>query len=852
MRATNTSVQPKKLNLTPLGDDSLSVEPSGNARPIVKGKFLYVGEEKIYLKGVTYGAFRPDESGNEFHNLGVIDQDFALMAANGITSVRIPHTTPPRSLLDIAEQYGLRVMVGLSAEQFVGFLIDEEGAPDIEELIRSKVRTCAGHPALLCYAIGNEIPASIVRWLGRRRVERYLERIYWLVKEEDPEGLVTYVNYPSTEYLQLPFLDLVCFNVYLEAEDRLKAYLPRLQNIAGDRPLIMSEVGLDSIRNGKDKQAQVLDWQIRAAFSAGCAGLFIFSWTDEWYRGGVDVDDWAFGLTDRNRYPKPALKAVRDAFTEMPFSSDLDWPRVSVVVCSHNGASTIGDCCEGLLKLQYPNFEVIVVSDGSNDRTATIASKYGFQVISTKHGGLSNARNIGLQAATGEIVAYIDDDAYPDPHWLNYIVTTFMSNQYAGVGGPNLSPPDDGPIADCVGQSPGNPTHVLLTDEEAEHIPGCNMAFRKVALETIGGFDSQFWIAGDDVDVCWRLRQSGYSLGFDPAALVWHHRRNSIRAYWKQQVAYGKAEGMLEKKWPEKYNSVGHHEWRGRIYSAGSNRVFPFLQQRIYHGVWGTAPFQSIYEPRSGALLSLSLTPEWNLLILVLVAFSSLGVLWRPLLLTILPLVFAIGVSLFHAVAMASHVSFPVPTRSPSRQLALRGLTAFLHLLQPVARLRGRMQSGLAPWRRSPMYGFTLPWPQSLKFWTEDWQAPEDRLKSIEAGLRALKMVVQRGGDYDSWDLEVRGGLLGSIRVCMAVEDHGSGAQLIRFRTWPRLRSALLSLIFLPAVLSTMSAIDQVWIVSIFLGIMALEVILSALLDCAAATTSFSSVLENSGYLEEG
>ena len=396
MRATNTSVQPKKLNLTPLGDDSLSVEPSGNARPIVKGKFLYVGEEKIYLKGVTYGAFRPDESGNEFHNLGVIDQDFALMAANGITSVRIPHTTPPRSLLDIAEQYGLRVMVGLSAEQFVGFLIDEEGAPDIEELIRSKVRTCAGHPALLCYAIGNEIPASIVRWLGRRRVERYLERIYWLVKEEDPEGLVTYVNYPSTEYLQLPFLDLVCFNVYLEAEDRLKAYLPRLQNIAGDRPLIMSEVGLDSIRNGKDKQAQVLDWQIRAAFSAGCAGLFIFSWTDEWYRGGVDVDDWAFGLTDRNRYPKPALKAVRDAFTEMPFSSDLDWPRVSVVVCSHNGASTIGDCCEGLLKLQYPNFEVIVVSDGSNDRTATIASKYGFQVISTKHGGLSNARNIGL------------------------------------------------------------------------------------------------------------------------------------------------------------------------------------------------------------------------------------------------------------------------------------------------------------------------------------------------------------------------------------------------------------------------------------------------------------------------
>src|SRR5207244_479695 len=93
-------------------------------------------------------------------------------------------------------------------------------------------------PALLGYALGNEVPAQIVRWLGPRRIERYLERLYRIVKAEDPDGLVTYVNYPTTEYLRLQFLDLVCFNVYLESRDRFEAYLARLHNLAGAGPLV--------------------------------------------------------------------------------------------------------------------------------------------------------------------------------------------------------------------------------------------------------------------------------------------------------------------------------------------------------------------------------------------------------------------------------------------------------------------------------------------------------------------------------------------------------------------------------------------------------------------------------------
>src|SRR5206468_11374394 len=154
---------------------------------------------------------------------------------------------------------------------------------DIAGEIRAKVRTCAGHPALLCYALGNEIPAPLVRWIGPARVERYLRKLYRVVKREDPAALVTYVNYPTTEYLRLPFLDLVSFNVYLESEDRLASYIARLQTIAVDRPLLLSELGLDSLRNGVQTLARTLDWLIRLTFVACSAVPFVFSSTYDVY-----------------------------------------------------------------------------------------------------------------------------------------------------------------------------------------------------------------------------------------------------------------------------------------------------------------------------------------------------------------------------------------------------------------------------------------------------------------------------------------------------------------------------------------------------------------------------------------
>ena len=815
-------------------------------RPRVRGKFLFVGDQKLYVRGVTYGAFRPDAEGNEYRDVDTIDRDFAQMVANGIDTVRIPHTTPPRSLLDAAHRHGLRVMVGLSAEQYLGFVIDKRRDLDPERVLRERVQRCAGHSALLCYALGNEIPAHIARWYGPRRVERYLERLYRLVKREDPEGIVTYVNYPSTEYLDLSFLDLVCYNVYLEKQTALDAYLARLQNIAGDRPVILTEIGLDSLRNGAEAQACNLDWQIRTVFAGGCAGAFVFTWTDEWHRAGAEVEDWAFGLTDRERRPKPALAAVRRAYAQVPFP-DRPWPRITVVVCTYNGSRVIRDCLEGLALLDYPSFEVIVVDDGSTDGTADIALQYDVRLIRTENRGLSSARNTGLEAATGEIVAYIDDDAYPDPQWLKYLALTFGATQHAGVGGPNIAPADDGPIATCVANAPGGPVHVLLSDREAEHIPGCNMAFRKTCLEAIGGFDPQFRVAGDDVDICWQLMEGGWSLGFQPAAMVWHHRRNSVRAYWKQQRGYGKAEALLKNKWPEKYNDTGQLIWAGRIYSRGLTRSLDLRRGRIYHGTWGAAPFQRLYHPAPSTLYSLSLTPEWFLAIPFLAVLSALGILWRPLLLAAPLLAVTVLVPVVQAWVSTARSSFRGARgrRTPLRRFESRLLTALLHVLQPLARLRGRFQNGTRQGVRGVRLSF--PWPRTRARWTEQWLAPEQRLQCVEQALRDDGARVRRGGEWDLWDLEVEAGALGAARLIVAVEDHGSGKQFVRSRWWPSVSATGLALALVLSPLAVTAALDGARPAATVLGAAAIWLVLRAGYQCGAAAAAIERSLRERG-----
>jgi GT2 family glycosyltransferase len=768
----------------------------------VDGKFLRAGNRRFLIKGVTYGTFAPRPDGFHYPDAARVDQDLSNIAAAGFNTVRV-YTPPPQSFLDRAADAGLRVMVGLPWTQHVAFLDDRALTETIRRQITGQVRDLAKHPAVLMFALGNEIPPGIVRWHGRRRIERFLHELCEDARDASPTSLFTYVNYPPTSYLDLSPFDLYAFNLYLHRQSDLREYLAQLQNISGSKPLLLAEAGADSLREGLDGQAAITAMHARTAFEEGACGAVAFAWTDEWWRGGSDISDWAFGLVDRDRRPKPAFAAVSAAFRDAPFApSDRSvWPTVSVVICAYNAAETMADCLASLEYLNYPDFEVIVVNDGSKDATGAIAHGWADghirrRVIDVENGGLSRARNIGLERATGAIVAYTDADVRVDSDWLTYLVQPFLHSDVVGCGGPNIAPADDPRIAQCVARSPGGPTHVLLDDRIAEHVPGCNMAFRRDALGSIGGFNPIYLRAGDDVDVCWRLQARGWKIGFAPAALVWHRHRASVGAYWRQQVGYGEGEAWLALKHPDKFVG-GDMLWRGRIYSA-----LPFVRglyrDRLNTGSWGIASFPSVYNLGASGVSYLPASAGWMVLSLVLLAGGALLDRWFHDVGTAALALGSAGI----VASMARAAQFAVAADFPTGTIGQRLLIAWLHLLQPLARLRGRIRGRFAApadlttsaaattVKALPSIGRALALTVGMRlerrFWSESWTSLPMLLEQLVTSLRHQRgagRVDVDDGWAERWDVALPIGGFARLEARGVVEEHARGACLVRTST---------------------------------------------------------------------
>jgi GT2 family glycosyltransferase len=751
-------------------------------RVTVRSKFFFEGERKFFVKGVTYGPFAPDSDGFQFGPKEQASRDLAAIRDSGANLIRI-YTTPPRWFLDLCQENGLRVLFSIAWMEHVEFLNDAKVMASVEKAVIEAVREHKGHHAIFGYLLGNEIPSSMVRWLGAKRVTEFVEHLVNIARREDPRALYSYASYPPTEYLLPQNVDFLTFNVYLHRREDFERYLARLQNLAEDKPLIMGEFGMDTIRHTEEEQAEMIGWHLDAVVRGGLAGTILYSWSDEWHRGGSEILDWAFGLVKRDRTPKKALTTVRGFFSDQQSITHraplTRVPKVSVIVCSYNGGQTLESCLRSLKKIDYPDYEVVVVDDGSTDNTKEILSHHPWvnAIHQTNH-GLSVARNVGASAAKGDIIAYTDSDCMADPDWLYYLVGTLLSGDYAGVGGPNISPPAQNWHQACVAAAPGGPSHVLLTDVVAEHIPGCNMAFHRWAFEKVGGFDPEYRKAGDDVDFCWRLQQEGEVIAFSPSAIVWHYRRFTLKAFRKQQEGYGEAESLLRFKHLVFFGPTGTAKWKGQVYGAPR---FTWLinQPVIYHGVFGEGLFQCIYPTPQSELAAYLSSIEW----VALTAFLFLLAIPFPVLRIVAYLMFG-GTFL---VALSYMIHAKLEPRFDT--IRARLLVAFLALSQPLVRGWSRYFTWLK-FKRTPesVIGakekdFTpsrIKGLTKLVFWNEEGKGREVLLSSVIEALETEGWSYSTDTGWKEWDVQIYGSFWWGVTMRSVTEYHGGPKCLTR------------------------------------------------------------------------
>ncbi len=754
---------------------------SANPRLTTAGKYFRKAGEKVYLHGVTYGPFGP---GNVRGGLGDAVQtarDLEILRNLGVNALRVYHP-PDAAFLDACQAAGVTLLVGIPWLDHVDFLGSQSARALVRQEIAGAARALGAHPAVGALFVGNEISTTLARWQGTQRMLAFVEELVDVAHQHAPQTLVSYANYPSTEFLVPENADFVAFNLYLDDPQALRRYLARLHNLAGDRPVVISEFGVDAKARGAEEQARLVEEEIQVASEAGVAGNFLFSFTDEWFRGGGQVDGWAFGLTEKNREPRPAASRYRPLAAPLTGPAGQE-PKFSVIVCTRNGSRTLRDCLQSLVALEFQDRELLVVDDGSSDTTPAIVAEFPEVIyIRQAAAGLSVARNTGAEAAKGQILAYTDDDCVADPHWLNYLAVALADEKMAAAGGPNVPPPPLNAEQACVVAAPGGPAHVLLGDSVAEHVPGCNLAVRKEVWRALGGFLPKYHAAGDDVDFCWRLLARGWQIAFHGGAMVWHYRRFELAAYLRQQQGYGKAEGLLIGQYGSRFGHFGGAQWKGVVYQTALAAISR-RRGRIYSGPFGHAPYQLVYSAPLSLWGALVTSVPWlaGLVLLAGLACFFPQYAWGALVM----LVPTLGYPFWQA--------WQLPMEKGFDTLGNRLKLAYLLLGGPVLRSIARFWWGLrsgslpaAPFsahhRRAGSKRLLTVSGGNLEFWNEKGLDRNVLLPALEAQLVADGWTLQNDDGWREWDLQVGLSPGWCGRFATVTEYHGGLKCLTRAR----------------------------------------------------------------------
>jgi len=230
-------------------------------------------------------------------------------------------------------------------------------------------------------------------------------------------------------------------------------------------------------------------------------------------------------------------------------------PKISVVIACPGNSRMLGQCLAALEAQTYTNWEAIILPDEIFFPETGSAK---VRIVPTGKIRPAEKRNIGIKEATGEVVAFIDDDAYPDVHWLEYAVKYFGDRRIGAVGGPGVTPPDDPFLAKQGGRIYANP---LVSGNfryryvaggirrDVDDYPSCNLLVRTGLLKSLGGYRTSFW-PGEDTLLCKDIVDSGYRIVYDPWVIVFHHRREIFGAHLRQLCRYAFHRGYFCKRFP--------------------------------------------------------------------------------------------------------------------------------------------------------------------------------------------------------------------------------------------------------------------------------------------------------------
>ena len=237
----------------------------------------------------------------------------------------------------------------------------------------------------------------------------------------------------------------------------------------------------------------------------------------------------------------------------------LRQPRVSVVIACPNDSPMLRQCLAGIARQTYADMETIVLPDAAFDLGGAADVPRDVRVLPTGKVRPAEKRNLGIREATGDVVAFIDDDAYPDPRWIASAIKYFADEGVGGVGGPGVTPPDDGFLARLGGRVYANP---LVsgnyryryvggrTLREIDDYPSCNLFVRTELLRSFGGYRTDFW-PGEDTLLCRDILAAGKRIVYDPWSTVFHHRRPLFGAHLRQLGRYAFHRGYFCKRFPE-------------------------------------------------------------------------------------------------------------------------------------------------------------------------------------------------------------------------------------------------------------------------------------------------------------